>query len=161
SSLELLQPREGDLTVLVNQKVDFRVLVTGRVPRPNQPDSVRLHYRYNQDDPYVQQPLEQDADGDWVTTLLADQVHNGFWYKITGGDASTPEYQVRVRSLAQVMRFDVTYKFRPYRKEADLTVSYPNEISTQPHLRALRGTEVTLLARTNRELKEARIEFDQ
>jgi collagen type III alpha len=161
SNLELLQPSDGDVMVLVNQKVDFRVQVTGRVPRPNQPDSVRLHYRYNQNDPYVQQPLEQDADGDWVTTILGDQVHNGFWYKVTAGDASTPEYQVKVRSLAQVTRFDVTYKFRPYRKEADLSVSYPNEISTQPHLKALRGTEVTLLAHANRDLKEARIEFDQ
>jgi hypothetical protein len=160
TNLELLQPEGGDRTVLVNQRVDFRARVTGRVPRPNQPDSVKLHYRYGPTDPYLEQQLEQDSEGDWGTALLGDQVHNGFWYKITAGDAATPEYQVKVRSLAQVTRFDVTYKYRPYRKENDLTVSYPNETSAQPNLMALRGTEVTLLATTNRALKEGRIETD-
>jgi hypothetical protein len=160
TNLELLLPEGGNLSVNLNQKVDFRVGVTGRVPRPNQTDSVKLHYRYNPNDPYVELLLEQDPDGDWATALLGDQVHNGFWYKITAGDAATPEYQVRVRSLAQVLRVDVTYKYRPYLKADDLTVSYPNETSSQPHLKALRGTEVTLVAHTNRAVKEGRIEFD-
>jgi hypothetical protein len=160
TNLELLQPDGGDLLVLVNQKVEFRARVTGRVPRPNQPDSVKLHYRYNPTDPFVEQPLDQDPEGDWVTSLLGDQVHNGFWYKITAGDAATPEYQVKVRSLAQVMKFDATYKFRPYLRQKELAVSYPNEVSAQPHLKAHRGTEVTFMAHTNRTLKEGRIEFE-
>ena len=46
----------------------------GRVPHVNQPDSLRLHYRYNPTDPYLEQALEPDADGEWTTTVLADQV---------------------------------------------------------------------------------------
>ena len=71
--------------------------------------------------------------------MLADQVQGGLWYKISGGDVQTPEYQVRVRSQAQVTGFDVAYHYRPYRNRKDRVVHYPNQEAVAPHLAAHRG----------------------
>src|SRR5262249_1852210 len=91
---------------------------------------------------------------------LGDQVQNGFWYKIAAGDQETPEYQVRVQSLPQATRFEVTYHYRPYRKLADDRVLFPNEQAVLPYIRDYRGTEVQLFVRTNRELRSGRIETE-
>ena len=42
------------------------------------------------------------------------EVRNGFWYKIHGGDAETPEYRVSVRAAPAITDFLATYHFRPY-----------------------------------------------
>src|SRR5262249_13545884 len=97
TEITLRQPQHGDVTVPGRENVPFRVEVRGRVPGVNQPDSARLHYRYRQSDPYIVRLLEQDVDGEWIRTLVADEVQNGFWYKITAGDAETAEYQVKVQ----------------------------------------------------------------
>ena len=39
-----------------------------------------------------------DSSGDWVITVPAFEVHNGFWYKLIGSEASTDEYRIEVRS---------------------------------------------------------------
>jgi hypothetical protein len=158
--LVLIQPENGNATVPVGRPVRFRVQVSGRVPAVNQPDSIRLHYRYNPADPYLEQPLEADLDGVWTTTLLADQVQAGVWYKISGGDTETPEYQVRVRSQAQVTGFEVRYHYRPYLHRSDQIALYPNEDAAAPHLNGPRGTEVTLTAQANRPVKEGWLEME-
>jgi len=160
TTLEILDPQGGDVTVPVGRPVTFRVHVAGRVPAVNQRDALRLQYRYNPTDPYVTQGMEQDVDGEWTATLLADQVQGGLWYKISGGDAETPEYQVRVRSQVQVTGFDVTYHYRPYRNRKDRVAHYPNQDAVAPHLAAHQGTEVTLSARANRLVREGHLEMD-
>jgi hypothetical protein len=160
TTLTILQPEGGDAIVPVGRPVRFRVRVEGRVPRVNQPDSLKLHYRYNPADPCVEQGLDLDVDNEWTTTVLADQVQNGFWYKISGGDTSTPEYQVRVMSLPQATRFDVKYHYRPYRNRPDQLVRYPNENAVYPHVKAHRGTEVTLTARANRAVRSGSLEMN-
>ena len=45
TTIKLLAPAGGDATVPVKQDVQIRVEVTGRVPRVNQPDALKLHYR--------------------------------------------------------------------------------------------------------------------
>jgi hypothetical protein len=161
TELFLLQPEQGNLTVPVNQKVTFRVAVRGRVPRVNQPDSVRLLYRYNLADTYAERPLDVDPHDEWTTTLLPDQVQNGFWYKIAGGDVETPEYQVTVRSIPQVAHFDVQYHYRPYLRQPDRHDRYPNERAVFPHIKDYKGTEVTLTLKTNRSLAQGRLELEQ
>ena len=99
-------------------------------------------------------------DGTWTATLLAYQVQNGFWYKLAAGDTETPEYQVKVQSLPQATRFEATYHYRPYRKLADDKVVFPNEQAVIPRIRDFRGTDVSLVVNTNRELRQARVELD-
>jgi hypothetical protein len=151
TTIKLLAPAGGDATVPVKQDVQIRVEVTDRVPRVNQPDALKLHYRYRQSDPYIVKPLEEDADGQWFKTITADDLGGGFYYKVTGGDDATREYQVKVRALPSVAVFEAKYHYRPYLCRPDREVRYgPSERIPRPEMREMRGTEVTLVARTNR-----------
>jgi hypothetical protein len=144
--LTLLQPEEGDITVPIGRAVSFSVRVGGRVP-----DTVKLLYRYNLSDPYEEKFFERnDSANEWYATVRASEVHNGFWYKVTGGDAETPEYRVQVRSTPLLTGFDVTYHYRKYLGWKDTT-------SHDPNLEALRGTEVVLVARTNRRVRDGQL----
>src|SRR5262249_38118188 len=128
TTITLLSPKGGDVTVPVKQDVQIRVEVTGRVPRVNQPDALKLHFRYRQSDPYRARPREQDADGQWFKTITADELLGGFYYKVTGGDAATPEHQVKVRALPSVGVFEAKYHYRPYLCRPDREVRYgPSE----------------------------------
>jgi collagen type III alpha len=157
--ITLLRPA-GDVTVPLNQRVEFQARIEGRHPKLGQPGAPRLLYRYQASDPHVALALDETLDGTWTATLLGDQVQNGFWYKIAAGDTETSEYQVKVQSLPQATRFEATYRYRPYRKLADAKVVFPNEHAVIPRLKEYRGTEVTLVVRTNRELREARVEVE-
>src|SRR5262249_12638700 len=84
--ITMLQPPEGNTSVRENQKIDFRVLIEGRVPRPKAPDAPMLCYRHRLSDEYRMIEMDQGADGEWTATVLADQVSPGFWYKVTAGD---------------------------------------------------------------------------
>jgi hypothetical protein len=147
TQLTVIRPANGDATVPVNQPVLFQVQVDGKVPDPNKANAVRLLFRYNQSEPaYLERRLEPgDSDRVWEYRLPSSEVQNGFWYKIAGGDVETPEYRVDVRSNPLVTGFEVRYHYRPYLCQAD-------QVTTDPNLHAVRGTEVTLLVRTNRKL---------
>ncbi|MBV9122239.1 MAG: hypothetical protein JO112_02620, partial [Planctomycetes bacterium] len=150
--IHLVQPEGGDVTVPVGQAVSFTAQVEGKIPDPRNADALKVLYRYRQDEPYQEQPLERGDGSQWTAMVPAFQVHNGFWYKITGGAAETPEYRVQVRSIPLLTSFDVTYHFRPYLYMADQTTQDPN-------LEGLRGTAVTLLAHTNRRVKEGHLQI--
>jgi hypothetical protein len=152
--LTLLQPEGGDTTVAVGRSVRFTVAVDGRVPQPGKSDALRLLFRYQQGDPYEERSLEPSND-QWATTLPAFQVQNGFWYKVAGGDSETPEFRVQVRATPLINGFDATYHYRPY-------LSWKDDTTHDPNLRALRGTEVRLVAHTNRavNVRDSRLELD-
>ncbi len=151
--LTLLKPEGGNATITVGRGINFVVDVGGKVPDPKASNAVKLMYRYEEGDPWLERRLIQEASGEWTTSLSAIEVKNGFWYKITGGDAATEEYQVSVRAAAAITDFLATYRFRPYVARAD-------EVHRERELKALRGTEVLLHVRTNRTLREGRLEFE-
>jgi hypothetical protein len=151
--LTLLKPEGGNATITVGRGVNFVVDVGGKVPNPKSADAVKLLYRYEEGDPWLERRLVQESSGDWTTSLSAIEVKNGFWYKITGGDAVTEEYQVSVRAAAAITEFLAAYHFRPY-------VARVDEAHRERELKALRGTEVLLHVRTNRTLREGRLEFE-
>lgn len=160
TELVLVKPEGGNVTVPIRSDVQVRVLAKGRVPSINQPDSIKLLYRYRQNDPYLERLLDADVENEWTTTMLADQVQNGFWYKIKGGDAETPEYQVKVKADPQVTRFEVKLAHRPYLVKPEESAFYgPGEALMRPDLRQPRGTEVTLITRTNRPWHEGQLAF--
>lgn len=152
--LELVRPEGGDVTVPVGRAVRFSVWVEGRIPEASSPEALRLLYRYHPSDPYQSRLLERgESSWEWSTSLLASEIHNGLWYKIAGGDAETPEYRIQVRSTPLLTGFDVTYHYRPY-------LGWPDRITHDQNLQDLRGTEVTLLARTNRTVKEGQLAIE-
>jgi hypothetical protein len=160
TDLTLLEPASGDVAVLPNQPVHIRVQAEGYVPPLNQKDSLKLHFHYHQSEPFEERGLVPDVDGTWTTVVHADQVRNGFWYKITGGDSRLPEdreYRVQVRPVAQVLQFKADFKYRDYLKLKDKTVVY--EKNVRPTIREMRGTQATLTVRANRQLKSCALEL--
>src|SRR5262249_54447138 len=116
--------------------------------------SPTLHLRYNQNDPFGHHlPLIPDGDNDWVVTVSRDQVHDGFWYQITAGDAETDEDHIEAIAPPLPKGFRVTYQYRPFLNKKPRT-------SDKPDLKELRGTRVTLDVHTNRTLRDGRLEMD-
>lgn len=160
--ITLLTPPGGDAVVPLRQDIQIRVQVEGRVPRVNAPDALKLHYRYRQGDPYIVRPLAEDADNQWVRTVVADDVQTGFWYKVTGGDFASREYQITVRAQPRVTRFDLTYQYPAYLRWADVEVRCgPTEVVPRPDIVQKRGTRVTLIARTNRPWHAGRLTLQE
>lgn len=160
TQIHLIRPQPADAIVPPRQRVDFAVQIEGRFPGVNQPGAPTLHFRYHPQDDFVAIPLEEDLAGGWSARLLADQVQNGLWYKITAGDAATPEHQIKVRPEPLVSRFEVGYTYRPYLMVKPETVAFPNERAVFPRIKGYRGTEVTITAHTNSRVKQGRIEID-
>ena len=157
--ITMVQPAAGNAVVGPNQKVVLRAQISGEFPRVNHPQAPTFHYRYQADDSWVTRYLDDDGQGLWSITVLADQVQNGFAYKISAGDAETPEFQVEVRSQPRATKFEMTYHYRPYRKLPDEMVVFPNQHAVMPRILGHRGTEIDLVVHANREVKEARFEF--
>ena len=156
TQLTLLEPNTGDVTLTAGQSLTVKVEVGGRVPDPGKPDRVRVLLRHNPADPnYEELPLEKgDTARDWQGRVPDHLVRNGFWYKVAGGDAETPEYKVSVRSLPLFTDFEVRYEFPAY------TRRLPETTPDAHHLEAYRGTKVTVTGRTNRAVKDGRVLFD-
>jgi len=150
-----VEPQGRDAMVPVSQPVSFVVHLKGRAPDPTKPDAVRLLFRYNQAEPvYIERRLERgDSDKEWLYRLPAFEVQNGFWYKIAGGDFETEEHRIQVRSSPLVTHFDVRCKYRPY-------LGRPDQVNNDPNVEAIRGTEITLRARTNRRLASGKLQID-
>src|SRR5262249_47060881 len=154
TEITLLEPRDGNVNISINQPVQFRVSVQGRVPAVNQPDSLKLWYRYTKNDIYKTKPMQPTDDGEWTATLLGDQIpSSGLLYKVTGGDAETPEYTVRVQSAPLVTKYVITYEPRPYRPWAKRTVTNLSAADIEEY----EGTEVRLRITANRELHSAQV----
>src|ERR1051326_3171208 len=147
TQLEKKEPEADQTTITLddNRPLRFRVQVKGRVPEPNAADGVKLQYRFGQDEPYLELPL--DADHQWSTILPASQLHaGGLWYRFTGGNARTDEYRIEVRPRPLVDILQVVYRNRKYLRGLDHTDDQPSTIE------GMRGARVTLTARANREL---------
>ncbi len=156
TTLTVVQPAGGDATVTAGKPVKIAIAVGGKVPDPGSTTALMLHYRYDQTDPYTTHWLQADATGEWARSFSPLEVRDGFYYKISGGDAETPEYQIKVQSSPLVKEVEATYHYRDYTGRLDEKLARVKP----PKIEVLRGTEVTLLVRTNRTLKDAHIELE-
>ena len=151
----MISPKDGNATVLSGRAVSIEVQVNGRVPEPGKPDAVKLHWRYDPRDAYQVRPLQpRESAREWATVLNAADVRDGFWYKITGGDDTTEEYKVTVRSTPGLTSFQATYAYRPY------VGRLPEVRRGDRKIEALRGTDVTLVVHTNRDLKSSQLDIE-
>lgn len=150
--LTLLRPEGGDAAAVLGQPLAFTVRVEGTVPDPRGAEAVRLLYRYQEAEPYLERQFQEEGDREWTITLPPADVRNGLWYKVAGGDSETPEFRVTVHTAPQVEDFRVTYR-------APKHSALPIETSRERRLKALRGSEAVITVRTNRRVREARLEF--
>lgn len=153
TQIQMVRPAEGNLMVSIGSAVTVVVEVTGRVPDAHDKDAPALLYRHDESEPYRRRPLTQDVGFAWGATVSPIDVGTGFTYKVTAGDTETPEYRVSVRATPMIGDFLATYRARPYVQRADRS-----RITRK--LEDLRGTEVSILTRTNRAIKDGRLDFD-
>lgn len=155
TQLELVEPAGGDVTITTGQSVTVKVNVAGQVPSSGKPDSLRVMIRHTPTaTDFEEVPLEKgEHSREWLIRIPDHLVRNGFWYSVAGGDAQTPEHRVTVRTLPLFTDFTVTYDFPAYTR-------LKPETTTDAHLRAIRGTKVTIIGKTNRTVKDGRIAFD-
>ena len=152
TQLTLVRPDPAEFTITVGQPITVAVHVGGKIPGANSPDRVRLMIRNNPaDSNYTELPMVPgDTARDFELRVPDHLVQNGFWYKVAGGDAVTPEYKVTVRSLPLFTEFQAGYEYPAYlRRKA--------ETATDPQIRAPRGTTVTLVGRTNRDVRDGQM----
>jgi hypothetical protein len=152
--ISVIRPDGGHAVVPLGRPMTITVQVQGKLPEPEAPDAVRLQFRHDESEPYVERPLAaQKGERELSITLGGSDVRNGFWYRVSGGDFITPEYRVSVRAAPLIKDVLATYHFRPY-------VARIDEVRHDRDLKALCGTEVVLLAHTNRQIKKARLEWE-
>ncbi len=152
TTLEIITPEGGDATVNLRKPVKIAVQTDGR-----EPESVTLEYRYHEKDRFMTRPFQVDGSRTWTTTIPAEDVQNGFFYRVKGGDATTPTYQIRTRPNPVIERVQSFYHYRDY-----VGLAYVGQwptVSAYRPLEAWRGTRVIVEATTNRRLKEGRLEF--
>jgi hypothetical protein len=155
TQVEIVRPEGGNAVVTIGNPVTIVARVGGRIPNPRDKDAPCLVYRHDPSEPYRQRYLQRTDSGDeWATTIAPVDVRNGFFYKVTAGDSERGEYRVEVRAAPGIRDFEATYHYRPYLRRADHTEP------TKRRLEAVRGTRVTLLAHTNRAVKEGRLDFE-
>ncbi len=151
TQLTVVKPEPANPTVTDGQSITVAVRIGGKVPNADSPERVRLMIRHNPADPnYTELPMVQgDTTRDWELRVPNYLVQNGFWYKVAGGDAETPEYKVTIRSLPRFETVQATYEYPKYlRRETETTNNQT------PIIKGPRGTTVTLVARTNRDVRD-------
>lgn len=149
TQIELTKPNPPEPTVTDGQTVTVSVHISGKVPRTDAPDRVRLMVRHNPADPnYTEVTMPNgDTSRDFEVRVPNHLVQNGFWYKVAAGDAETPEYKVTVRSLPLFTRFQAAYEPPKYLRRKI-------EIVDSPIIQGYRGTTVLLTAGTNHEVRD-------
>jgi hypothetical protein len=155
TDIEVVHPRDAEIAH-TRPSVVFKARISG-APAENQPGAPRVQFRYSDQEAYDDKAFValSEINGEWTATLPMDRVKSGILYRITAGDAVSDEFHIKVLSLPAVKQYEVTYQYRPYRVR-------PNDVRTDmpPAIKAHRGTEITLLARTNRKLREGLLELD-
>ncbi len=149
TQLTIVKPDPAETTITTGQSVSVAVHIGGKVPSSDGPERVRLLVRHNPNDPnYDEVPMVPgETSRDFELRVPDYLVQNGFWYKVVGGDAETPEYRVTVRSLPVFTDFRATYEYPKY-------LRMKTETTNDPIIRAYRGTKVTLVAKANREVRD-------
>ena len=155
TELLLRAPAEGNVTITSGEPLTVEVYVSGSVPEPDTANRLRIQLKATPEaTEYDELPLEQTGGSrEWSIRLPASVIQNGLWYRVLGNDAQTPLHQITVRSRPVVRGFEATYVYPPYLRMKD-------ETDQDPRLMAYKGTEVTLLVKTNRQLRRGWLQLD-
>lgn len=156
TTISIVAPADGDVTVPINRAVTITVAVNGRIPAKGKDDSIRLQLRRSNDDPnYESFDLEQTphSPSEWSILVPPHTVSNGFYYRVVGGDDVTPEFRVQTHAPPSIKRFEGEFKYRPY-------LGWEPRKTIDPNIEEFVGTEVTLDAFTNRTVRDGHLFID-
>ncbi|MFM7149133.1 MAG: hypothetical protein ACKO23_04755, partial [Gemmataceae bacterium] len=152
TQVEIVKPAGGHTKLTIGSPLTVIVSVSGRVPGTNEKDAPCVYYRHDDQETYRKRYLQQDGDSNWSSSISPLDIGNGIFYKVAAGDHETPEFQVTVQAAPLISDFLATYRYRPYLDRPPLT-------RPSRKIEDLRGTEVELMVRTNRKLRDGRLEF--
>jgi hypothetical protein len=122
--------------------------ITAKVQRLGE-SSVTLHVS-NDSQSWTTWPMPANRNGDYAYTL--GSVDRDLSYYVTGGDATSLTYPVRVLHIPSVTEFRIHYQYPAYTGRSPLTVS-----NTDGLVEAPTGTQATIEARSTQPLAEATI----
>ena len=154
TELELLAPELGNASVLSGDTLTVRAHVGGRLPDPGEPDEPRLLVRYSPEAEPEVYALEAGASPRDLARALPPRVlQNGLFYRVSAGDATTPEYRIDVRPRPTILTSQARYDYPAYTR-------LKPETADGPAIEGLRGTAVALTVVANRPLKSAALSFE-
>jgi hypothetical protein len=144
------QPVNGNTTVAAGTSVSFAVRVDGDLPSHDPEQAPRLHVTYPQSNDHLARPLTRPRSpgGDWTAIVSANEVREGFRYRVTAGDAESPEYTVGVAFPPAITKFKATINYPEY-------VGLPRfkfQVDSR-QLRGWRNSQVVLQVQTNGPVK--------
>ena len=149
-SVDILEVKPGDATVLAGSEVAIQVQIapTGEPRHP----AGRLYYR-EQDGSEFSRRMES---GDGVTyAYVIRSLEREIRYRVEIGDSQSRYYSLRVVPRPAVTRVDLAYRYPAYTGRA--RVKLLNVANRE--IRVPRGTEVRLVAHTNRKVRGGYVAF--
>lgn len=153
-SITILRPAGGDAAVPVGQSVTVTVEIAGMDFSREDEDAPRLFFHRQPGEPPIARAMEPlDSPRQWEATVSAEEVQNGFWYRVKAGNVQTPQHQIKVHAAPLINDFRARYNFREY-----LGRTY--EVRRERKIDSIAGTEVVAWARTNRMITTAHLEFE-
>ncbi|OWK34864.1 hypothetical protein [Fimbriiglobus ruber] len=155
TEITIKEPEGGNAIVTTGDPLTIAVYIGGSVPDPTSSDRVRLIVRHDPESAdFDEFPLEQaGAAREWVARVPQSVIQNGFWYKVAANDAMTAEYRVEVRSRSLFKEFEVRYEYPEYTRMKP-------ETGREPRLEGYRGTRVTLITKTNRQVRRGWLQLE-
>ncbi|MEM7316038.1 MAG: hypothetical protein AAF497_23120, partial [Planctomycetota bacterium] len=152
--VRLRDVQPGNTTVYAGRKVDVSVIAENT----NEDDTVWLVYSSTDGQVANQRiPMQPDSSGFKYTGSLPSGdagVQRDLEYRIEVGDAEAGPYTVAVSPAPSIFVEQIQYRFPAYTGKAAETINDRGDIS------AIEGTQVTIVARANQEIRSARVEFD-
>lgn len=146
--------RPGNATVVRGGQVEISAKVLGVGPE----DAVTLFYT-TRDKQIVDRavPLQPPETGQYYKCTVPgdpEGVQQDLEYRIEAGDASSPVFRLGSMHVPSIVAEKIEYRYPDYMGRQPRTSEGEGEI------RAVEGTKVTVHAKANHEIKQARIEFE-
>jgi hypothetical protein len=155
NQITVRQPVNGNTIVAAGTSVSFAVRIDGELPAHDPEQAPRLHVIYPQSNDHLTRPLTRprSTGADWTAIVSANEVREGFRYRVTAGDAESPEYNVGVSFPPAITKFTATINYPEYVGLPRFKVQIDNR-----QLRGWKNSRVELRVQTNGPVEEAIIE---
>lgn len=151
--VEILDVQPGDVTVFHGQTVEITAVIRGGAEDRNVLFGTL-------DGQFVDRavPLEADDRGAAFRATLppsAEGVEQDLVYRVVAGDATSPEYTIRVSAAPTIRVERLEYEYPEYTRQEPTTVINTGD------LEAIEGTRVTIRARANQPIRSAHLEMSR
>ncbi|MFM8931657.1 MAG: hypothetical protein ACKOS8_07260 [Gemmataceae bacterium] len=158
TQISLLEPKAGNGSIRLGQDCLVRVMLQGELPAEGSDQAPALHF-WHQEGAEPQTILflpdkDPDSRSVWSAVVHRDQVLQGFWYRVTAGDARTAPYRIDVRLDA-------------FLEKLEAEISPPAYLARKPYpaesldLSVTSGTTITLTGTASQDLDRVAVLFQR